>query len=539
MKKKLNGGLVDYINSSPEPLQKTVEVSNSEPQINNSSTVITFNGKTALRKDCRRIDGKYYKIGDINVKDSGDCFLINDKYYKLSNGKIAWDYTNNRYNIKDNMINGYIPNTKEIMGYFSPTGEPYLTANDGYYIFNKETINILKMKYDFSCGKYGRNVMTEHPVILRNKPTYETLPTNIYSLTDYPRNLVEDIRNENAKFLQKMPASFMDKYLFNYKYGLEIETEGGWFPESLYYQYGCVPLKDGSILGIELTTLPIAETRGRFRYYESLFEKLAKYTLVTQNNSLHVNLSGFKDSPEFRVAFYNLYYRLQQEINAFIPLYKRDLHYLVNKQGGAKDHCKPMEKLDIVKRYSTNKDLYKTEIAEADRVIFQWLNEGIYNNDFNISNRRHRKEGQPKWEWYSRYYAVNLIPLYFGNVDNARIEFRVHSGTINKYKAINWIILCGMIVKYCEHNIEKILCSKEKISLQDIIDFHCDGTDNVYDQFVGDYLKQYIASREQTNTALLFRGAGHNGDNVYGDEFKNDNKYTFILNRDSIFTINE
>ena len=43
-----------------------------------TSNIITYNGKTEDRTKCRLINGKYYKIGDVKIQNSGDCYLIDD-----------------------------------------------------------------------------------------------------------------------------------------------------------------------------------------------------------------------------------------------------------------------------------------------------------------------------------------------------------------------------------------------------------------------------------------------------------------------------
>lgn len=487
-------------------------------------TVITFNGKTELKNQCRSINGKYYKLGDVNVKDSGDCFQLPDGiFYRLSGGKIRWDYSQNKYNLVDNMMEGYVPNLSEPIGYFTPSPENML-ANDGFTIMNEETIRVLKMKYDFTCGKYGRTVIAEKPIILRSRPTYHNLHTNIYGLGEYDATILKCIGETSNETLKNTPASDIDKYFQNYKFGLEIETDGGWFPEKLYFKYGSVPLKDGSIKGSEITTIPLP---GKLHFFGDMFDDLATYTMVTSNNSLHINLSGFNNTPEFRVALYSLYYRLQQEIQAFIPAYKRSLQYLISKEGGAKDHCAPMENLGFSKRFAQDPKEFANQVTEADIEIFKWLNEGVYDGTYNIKTRKHIKHGQAKWEFQNRYYALNLMPLYFGgHPATTRIEYRVHSGTVNKYKAVLWMLICASITKFVENNIIRILCSKDKITLDDVIIETIDSPE------LANYILSYISSRQKENLPII---TNHRND-IYGCEFTKDSAYKFAMNNFDLFS---
>jgi len=495
-------------NFVPPPQVETTPVEVKKTDI----TVITYDGKEENKKDCRLIAGKYYKIGQINKRNSGDCYQINDTYYRITSNKIDWNYETNQYDIIENMIMGYVPDKKLIKGYFTPSLKNIMSADD-IMIFDENTINVINLKYDFSKGRYSLIPSASSPFVMRNKPTYDTLPTNIYGLGEYPADIVEKLY-EGYNQTQFKQSKF-DQFLFDYTYGLEIETEGGWFPEKLYYKYGAAPLKDGSILGTEITTIP---NNINIDYINQLFTDCSKFTMATQNNSLHVNISGFEASMKFRVALYILYYRLQQEINSFVPIYKRELNYFLSKQGGPKDHCKMMESLGIVKTY-VNDNTIDTELDNADKTIFKWLNDGVHDERFNRKSRKHIKQGQPKWEFHSRYYALNMMPLYFGNEKYSRIEFRVHSGTVNKHKALAWILICAAIVKYTELYADRILFTRLKIDFKEIFE-SVYGTETKEGITIIKFLENYIKIRVDENINKVI-----NNLDIYGKEFVNDNTF--------------
>lgn len=504
-----------------KPRKKPVEgIEKIEPEVvelepKPTNIVITFNGKSVPRNECRSIGGKYYKIGHLYTKDSGDCYQIKDTYYRITSNKIAWDYQNKKYNLIEDMILGYVPDKINSKGYFTPS-EDNVKSAEGDVIMNEETIEIIGMRYDFSRGLYSFNPAATQPIVLRSKPTYTTLPTNIYGLADYPLEIIKAIDKQCSQ--TKFNPSKFDKFFFDYTYGLEIETDGGWFPEKLYYKYGAVPLKDGSIAGTEITTLP---NKLKVDYINQFFTDLSKFTITSQNNSLHVNISGFENTTKFRVALYVLYYRLQQEINQFIPLYKRELNYLINKIGGAKDHCKPMESLGIIKKYLVEDE---DALKESDKTIFRWLNEGVYDTTHNMTTRVHIKQNSPKWEWYSRYYALNLMPLYFGKPSLSRIEYRVHSGTVNKYKTLAWCLITAAITKFVELYADRILYTKDKIDLDEIFNAVYDPTNDSDGAIVLEFIKSYIQIRSVENINKLIK----HDTNIYGNEFKLDN--TFAIN---------
>lgn len=508
-----------------KPTKKTAELIESVTPVVQSNLVVTYNGKSVPRSECRSIAGKFYKMGTVNIKDSGDVYLMGDgTYYRINNNKIAWNHSKEQYDFIDRMVKGYVPGG---MGYFNAENRTHFKAVGNLYVFNEQAIKDNKLQYDFSTGEYSERPVYALPSILRQKAEYDTLPNNIYGMGEYPKDVMQMITRGVTKTFDESRNSVFDKFLFNYQYGLEIETDQGFYPEPLYYKYGCVPLKDGSILGTEITTVPY---QPKFSVFAELFESVCKYTRATQNNSLHVNISGFNNTPEFRVAMYNMYYRLQQEINAFIPIYKRELAYLTGKQGGPKDHCKPLERLNIVYRYSSNQEHYNAQVEKSDIEIFKFLNEGVYNNDFNIRTRRHQRDGGHKWDHHNRYYALNLMPLYFGNVAASRVEYRVHSGTVNPTKSMIWLLITAAITKFVENNTQRILAGKDKINLDDILKEVYLQENTVEGQFLYEYIREYITIRESLNINVY---TTHR--DIYGAEFRDDATFAFKVNRRDLF----
>lgn len=489
--------------------------------------IVTYNGIESSDDVCRKINGQWYKIGDRYTKGSGQCYDIEGTYYRETSPKMAWDAELKKYNTIDLMVSGWTEEGE--LGYFTRRVTENYFAEDNLIVQNDAAITKNNLRYDYGKGLFNKNgsLKFAQPQIFMGtaKPSYTNLRNDVYNLSEYPVGLISIHFKEYP-----LKESIFDKFLHDQMFGLEIETDGGWLPENKYLKLGCVPLKDGSIKGTEITTLPYP---ANFKLMEDLFETCSKYTLATPNNSLHVNISGFSNTPMFRVAMYVLYYRIQQEIMAFIPLYKRSLEYLMNKTGGPKDHCKPLESLNIVHRY--REDGLERAVNDADVAIFRFLNEGTYNNEYNIQTRKHVREGGHKWDQKNRYYALNMMPLYFGNAKNSRIEYRIHNGTVNKYKALNWIFICSCITKFVERNTHRILTSKEKITLDDILLETLSVGDTPEGNFLYSYLTEYIANKSAINARLVTKGS----DDLYGEEFNKDNTYIFEIGKKSIFNFSE
>jgi len=494
-----------------------------------SNTVITYRGEEVPRNLCRKIENTYYKIGDRNIKDSGDCYLIDGTYYRVNTNRIAWNESSNMYDLRSNLVKGYLD--KGGIGYFTFSVTENMVAADDLYLQSEMAAVTNGLMYDYSCGlwKKSQNVIMPNPEVGgRFKPTYKSLPTDIYNSNEISSDIVDDVEIHSNTVVHE--PSVFDKYFYDYKFGQEIETDGGWLPENYYYKFGCLPLKDGSIKGTEITTLVHNPS---FNKWKNMYTAFAKYTRCTSNNSLHVNISGFKNTPEFRIAMYVLYYRLQQELAAIIPIYKRDLSYLVNKPGGPKDHCKPLETLGIVKKYSVNnQELLKKELEQSELTLFKMLNEGTYDDNHNFKTRRHIKQNAPKWEWQNRYFQLNYIPLYFGSEKSSRLEWRLHHGTVNPIKALVWLFTVAAITKYVEDNYLKILEGRDKINLDDIFRY-CYMDDSEEGQFLFHYILEYFQSLKEENIANVIS----QGD-LYKC-FKNDHTYSFAIKGTSLLNYEE
>ena len=93
-------------------------------------------------------------------------------------------------------------------------------------------------------------------------------------------------------------------------------------------------------------------------------------------------------------------------------------------------------------------------------------------------------DSHPSTDKYNeaRYCGLNLHSRYY----HGSIEFRLHSGTINKKKIVNWISICNIII---EKGIEISKFSKENI------DAWIKLKPNT--KIFGDVLEQYINKRTE------------------------------------------
>jgi len=332
---------------------------------------------------------------------------------------------------------------------------------------------------------------------------------------------------------KKRSVDELEKHLVFPTIGVEFEASYGYINEEDCLNLGLVPVKDGSLEGNSFEYITTVIKENKLNRLLTTTEYINKILSVNKSCSLHAHIGGIKPTEENVVALWMLLYQIDRDLFQILPPYKKAIEYFMSKRQSAKDHCKPMESLNIVKRYNAA-DLTKN-IEEADKVIFKFLNEGVLDAEHNITTRKHIKQGGHKWDQHNRYYALNLMPLYFGKVENSRIEYRLHSGTVNKYKALNWIFICSAITKFVEKNAERILTSKEKITLDDVLIETIVQDDTTEGVFLYDYLTRYIAQRTETNTRMVIRQT----DDIYGSEFSNDRSFSFAINGISPFNFEQ
>ena len=78
------------------------------------------------------------------------------------------------------------------------------------------------------------------------------------------------------------------------------------FPQHRLYELGLIPLRDGSISGIEFSTVVLQGNFG-FNLLKQQIEELNEHTIFDKDCSLHVHFGGFKLSGDLLLAVNNLF----------------------------------------------------------------------------------------------------------------------------------------------------------------------------------------------------------------------------------------
>lgn len=481
--------------------------------------VLNINGIELLESSCRLIDGNYYLIGNVNIENSGDVFLINKRYIRIDN--LVYNHTIKKYTLPSkNLIEGIVSfddyNNSKI-GYFEKNMlYNVVLFNEKQEMFcclNKAIIPLC-YREEISTGYYFhislKRTKDFKNLINVSREIKESLPYDSRGITDRFKTKFE----KNYKPTITNSVKTYSSILKDYTFGLEFETIIGVLPKEKMEVLPLIPLRDGSISGLEYVTIPLNGELGLQALIDSV-EELKSKTLFDNSCALHYHIGGIPRTPEFILAFYKISSFFQDEIFSMFPLYKKynfgvkrknySKPFLVNKINSLMDSC-----IDIKNKDQVNRNF---------NVLFKYLSEGYgfeqYGNDLNnVLEHPRDPNGNQKWNINTRYYANNMIPLIFGNKQT--IEFRIHTPTYDIHKIINFLLFNIYMIDFAAMNTKQILENPSffvkidnfrefiKIYLKDI------KLNNSSKRTLIDYHLSYINNRlkktEQLNSEGLIEG---------------------------------
>jgi len=294
-----------------------------------NTMIETYDGSLANKKDCRFIKGEFY------IKNK-QCFQINGTWYRINSGFITFDYEEQKWVLKNDNpkltrgIIGY-ENDEIIIGDYSPN----VYKNVNVYLKNGTVYNCIDWRI------LPSSIFVEDPynMVFRHKDCKELelnckkIPNNNYGSNGYPFSLPyctkhysEDIKNRfisDTKIDKTKSITNISKYIDeigNYSFGFEFETNRGKIPNYKIFESGLMPLRDGSISGIEFATIPLKGQTGA-NILEQVCQNLKRYTNFTENESLHLHIGNIPINKKFVGSLYTTCCILEKEIYSLFPKY--------------------------------------------------------------------------------------------------------------------------------------------------------------------------------------------------------------------------
>jgi hypothetical protein len=496
--------------------------------------VKTIDGIEYPQSKCRKIADQFHKIGDPTIMGSGQCYLINDKYYRESTGYIVYDYDIKKYILKNNdLIHGIIDYIYEKFeyGWFTPNHLDNVVVHNDFRIIclndsiikkNKSYRELLTNGEYYAKDKFTSSYFTK--IIapssnIKRKLTYDSTGIIKNYMKDYDENYNPVISNNINKY---------GDVLEDLTFGLEFETVSGYIPHRITRKLGLMPLRDGSVSGLEYVTIPLSGKKGLQSVVETC-SVLNERTKYDDSCALHLHLGNVPRTMEFMVALYRVLAHVQDDFYKMFPIYKK-YNFGVKR----KNYTKPLPN-NIMNTLLDNK-ITKDNIVDNFNELFEFLSMGVnYKNNYDslddVKSHPSDPYGDKKWQIKTRYYWVNMIPLLFGNKET--IEFRIHTPTYDPNKIIDFITICASIINYTKKNTTNILenykSGLSKLSLNQVVESnitHCIRIKNLDDRFnLIDKINSYIKERfKKTNLQ------NQNG-NIIGNE--SDIKSNFNFNWDN------
>jgi hypothetical protein len=436
--------------------------------------VVTIKGEELPISKCRKYESGFYKIGDINVESSGDCYLMeNGSYYRSETGQIMYDHFNKKY-VQNNAVSGLLYgfiNDKLELGYFQKNIN-CVKVHSYEGVNNAMNSEIFLKNYQFrekiSDGAYYHiSLMKALDFNKKIEPSQEYKYSLPYDSKDIIKNYTENYDNFYKPSIELNNEKDILKIIKNLSFGLEFESVRGQIPKNICNRLGLIPLRDGSIEGLEYVTIPLQGSKGVCTIYD-VVKELKYRTDYNHTCSFHLHLGNVPRTASFITAFTKLTLGVQDEIFSMFNLYKKYNFRYKNKNYSAPFNTfKMLSKLD--------KSINSKNLIENFDTIFTYLSEGYtlasFGDKGDLSQIHHHPKdpnGNQKWNVNTRYHIHNMIPLIFGNKQT--IEFRIHTPTYNIDKIIAFLLLNSVLINYTINNEKQILeGTRDSFNISDIL----------------------------------------------------------------------
>jgi hypothetical protein len=269
------------------------------------------------------------------------------------------------------------------------------------------------------------------------------------------------------------------KMLEGSTFGLEIESSAGKIPLEVLRESSFYPLRDGSISGTEFTSDVLSGPSG-VASIKNISEWFKIGLKSSNQESFHIHIKNGRISKEFIVNLYKVLLKIETELFSLFPSFIQKTSLF---KASRKDYNK---KLPLI---SLNDNIDKS----FDKIYGYYLTSEYSPRDFfsgfedNVTVHPNDSNSNRKWNIYTRYHAVNLIPALFNK--QGTIEFRLHPNTFDYKKIMYWLLIVNAITKYA-HEVSDI---KNSLTIKEIIKTVYSNND--FNHIVS-YLLKYIKNRK-------------------------------------------
>lgn len=350
--------------------------------------------------------------------------------------KLIDEVTRDHIKNLDGYVRGVVYASKDYMeyGYFKPTSKSIVITVERSGMFGERSV------------VYGISREALPYLMWSNSLGYYINPSKLSSEDITRHQLVKGQGNFPYQFPKRYEAaeSFdifkgaqevledkeypLSKHL-RYTFGIEFETSMGYIPQEISFRDGLIPLRDGSISGIEYSTVVLEGNKG-LNLLRQQCNTLKTFTEFNKECALHIHMGGYPVDPTYIYALYCVWYFVERELirsHIIPPLSFNTAKYKAN----GKDYC---YKLDEIYSFE---DLYK---AVTGRTFMGDLHQA---HPADVEKRA-------KWNIKSRYKGLNLVNMlcYKGP---KTVEFRFLRPSFNFRKITLWLYILNAVLEYARH----------------------------------------------------------------------------------------
>lgn len=347
-----------------------------------------------------------------------------------------------------------------------------LIAVINYEILNKDYLirNLNKDSYIYSYGyTVSKDILVKAKIKGANSWPYSEIQRE-YNTAHFPKL---DLWTEWYNKPTTITVPINNTEFLKYTFGLEFETNRGVIPLPEIIRNGLVPLRDGSIRGVEYATIVLEGAKGLNHLYKQL-ELLKECTEYDFNSSLHIHLGGFPIDPNKIWILYNI-------SKSFI---ERIFTQLISSNIFRSGHFK-----------TSGKEYYqKLPNILSFEDLYMWLSNAQATFLGSLTEQHPRDNDRArKWEVTARYHWINLINLCFYQTCKT-VEFRFLPPTYNYNKIVNWLFVFTSILSVAEHfnSISEWEQTKEKLNKLPSVDGIKAFFKIVYPNYLATYLTDFL-----------------------------------------------
>lgn len=290
---------------------------------------------------------------------------------------------------------------------------------------------------DLKDGVIFDNSIGLYRFVFESTPEMKVIATSVRGSGQYPYLIDREYealnnlgRFDDSHIIEQHRTYALGDKL-NYTFGVEFETSCGYIPCDRTFIDGLIPLRDGSISGIEYSTIVLKGNDGLNSLKQSM-DDLAKYTMFNKECALHIHLGGFPVDPAYLSALAAVQRQLEQT------------NYL-----------------ETTPQWSFNTELYKANGKSYCEKIqnFDNFNDMFYSitgNDFDGSlTKPHPRdlERTAKWNIRARYRGLNLVNMVCYKKPKT-VEFRFLRPTDNFKKVYIWLAIFNAELNFAKKLVD-------------------------------------------------------------------------------------